>query len=469
MFFAAQLENLGKMVIMTGSMLPLSDLFNDAQRNLLVSLVMASTLDLPEVCVFMDSQLLRGNRTVKSNSSGLDAFVSPNYPALGHLEIGVRVRAASVLPHPKGRFRVHRDLDANVAVWRMIPGFDDEYIANSIQHSQRLRAIVLELYGTGNMSSRKQSLLDALSAAIAKGIIIVAVSQCHRGTVDLRAYALGRKLEAIGVISGLDMTTEAVCTKLAYLLSWPGMTPEQVRRYMGRSLRGEVTESTHTSASALARGYNRVGDDGEIFITMDSISKAAIASRGGESVSGRGGGGTGGPHAHGVMSTPSSAARGPQAASAMASPALTAAAGAADSPAPPPMPSLGAVWTSPATASSGAVGNGVAGAEVTTTAAAASSASSASRGGAAGLAASAIAESFAKGGGAEAVGASSSAPSFAFTFAPQQPGGTAAAEGATGGGAGKGAAGAEDAPVGGVVMGTQVQSALLDALRILGK
>lgn len=171
-------------------------------------------------------------------------------------------------------------METNVAVWRMIPGFDDEYIINSIIHAKRLKAIVLELYGTGNMSGRKQSMIDALAAAVSKGIIIVAVSQCLRGTVDLRAYALGQKLEAIGVISGADMTTEAVCTKLAYLLSWPGMTCEKVKQYMGRSLRGEVTENTSTRHT-LDKFVRSRAENGEVFITMDSISKAAAASRSG--------------------------------------------------------------------------------------------------------------------------------------------------------------------------------------------
>jgi len=139
------LENLGKPVIVTGSMLPLSDLFNDAQRNLIVSVVMAGMLEVPEVCIFMDARLMRGNRTVKTNSEGLDAFDSPNSRPLATLETGIRLHASGVLPPPKGRFRVHCNLEKNVAVWRMIPGFSDEYIEASISHSKSLRAIVLEL------------------------------------------------------------------------------------------------------------------------------------------------------------------------------------------------------------------------------------------------------------------------------------------------------------------------------------
>ena len=276
------LEDLGKMVVLTGSMLPLSDLFNDAQRNLVVSVVMAATLDVPEVCVFMDDQLLRGNRTVKSNSGGLDAFESPNYPSIAKLETGIRFRRNAALALPKGRFRVHKNLVTNIAVWRMIPGFDDEYIFNSIQHSTSLRAIVLELYGTGNLSSRKQSLLEALAAAMEKGIVIVATSQCLRGSVDLKAYALGRNLEAIGVVSGLDMTTEAVVTKLAYLLSWPDANPSLIAHYMGKNLRGEVTESQQKGpVFAQSSGANE-NSNGEVFITTASISKAVQRSRSGK-------------------------------------------------------------------------------------------------------------------------------------------------------------------------------------------
>jgi L-asparaginase len=268
-------ENLSKTVVLTGAMLPLVDLFNDAQRNLIVSVVLAATLDLPEVCVFINDKLLRGNRTVKVNSSGLDAFDSPNFSPLANLEVGIRFRPYLCLPQPAGEFRVHKSMCTNIAVWRMIPGFDDEYIVNSILHAKGLRAVVLELYGTGNVSGRRSSFVDALSSAISKGIIIVAASQCMRGTVNLSAYALGKKLEAIGVIPGLDMTTETITAKLAFLLSWPDVTTERVIEYMHRNLRGELTEEAHTTLSSPlpGEGHREIpsGGSGDVRITMDSL------------------------------------------------------------------------------------------------------------------------------------------------------------------------------------------------------
>ena len=139
------LEALGKPVIFTGSMLPLCDLVTDAHRNLIVSVIIAGSLELPEVCVFMDARLMRGNRTVKVSSEGLDSFDSPNCPPLATLETGICLKTSLVLPPPKGRFRVHTQLEKNIAVWRMIPGFSDEYIETAITHSVKLRAVVIEL------------------------------------------------------------------------------------------------------------------------------------------------------------------------------------------------------------------------------------------------------------------------------------------------------------------------------------
>ena len=131
------------------------------------------------------------------------------------------------------------------------------------------------------MSSRKSTLITALHEAMAKGILVVASSQCLRGTVDLGAYALGRRLQAIGVISALDTTTEAICAKLAYLLSWqPPLSHAQVSAHMSQSLRGEVTEAL--SPMALPHGLGALtvaaASGGDVRISMEHVSSRGSAA-----------------------------------------------------------------------------------------------------------------------------------------------------------------------------------------------
>ena len=77
------LENLGKPVIFTGSQIPLSQPYNDARRNLIMSLIFASRYTIPEFCIFFHDRLLRACRSTKVNTHKLKAFDSPNLEPLG--------------------------------------------------------------------------------------------------------------------------------------------------------------------------------------------------------------------------------------------------------------------------------------------------------------------------------------------------------------------------------------------------
>lgn len=245
------LENLGKTVVFTGSQIPFAEVYNDARRNLVVSLMMAMQDDFfPEVCICFNDTLFRANRTVKSNSVGLAAFESPNFPAFAKLGVRTNVRKDLARPHPKGPFRVHKNLDANVIVIKLVPGFDDGCILALAEHSPNLRAIILELYGAGNgPAGSKNSFYDALRTAKDRGILCVAVSQCLKGGVSLDSYSMGVEMKNAGVLSGGDMTTAAVSVKLSFLFG-RGATNQIVSELLNVDLRGELTSEPRISTKS---------------------------------------------------------------------------------------------------------------------------------------------------------------------------------------------------------------------------
>ena len=244
------LENLGKTVVFTGSQIPFIEVYNDARRNLIASIIFAGNQDFCEVVLFFNAKLLRGNRSVKVNSFGLDAFDCPNFPPLAELGVNVELRKDIALPPPHGPFRIFTKMETGIVVMKLIPKFDDEPLRQLVMHSEKIKAIILEMYGTGNISDSddKTSLLNVIELARKRNIIVVAVSQCYKGSVMLGKYAVGSELITLDVCSGGDMTTESVSIKLAYLLAKVGNDREKINRLMEVNLRGELSDSTKYEA-----------------------------------------------------------------------------------------------------------------------------------------------------------------------------------------------------------------------------
>ncbi len=232
-------RNLGKPIVFTGSQIPLCEVRTDARENLITSLLIAGGELIPEVCLFVGNELLRGNRATKVSARRFLAFRSPNYPTLGEAGVELTIHRKRLLAPPDGPAALDEVGDAQVADLRIFPGITPETLEGFLQPP--LQGAVLHTYGSGNAPDRPE-LLSVLRRASERGVVLVNCTQCLEGSVKMAAYATGSALARAGVISGYDMTPEAALTKLYYLLSF-AREPEEVRRLMQEDLRGELTRA----------------------------------------------------------------------------------------------------------------------------------------------------------------------------------------------------------------------------------
>ena len=237
-------ENLTKPIIFTGSQLPIGKLRTDGKENLITALEIAADKDVdghpvvPEVCIYFQNLLLRGNRTTKVNAENFNAFTSANFTHLAEAGVTIRYNPSIILrPDYSKEVVFYESFDECIAVLKIFPGIPRE-VVSAILNVQNIKGVVIETYGSGNALT-DEWFLSELEKAVNRDIVIVNVTQCLYGLVVMHRYEPGQDLLKAGVISGYDLTTEAAIAKLMYLFGLK-KSPSEVRQLMQTPLRGEM-------------------------------------------------------------------------------------------------------------------------------------------------------------------------------------------------------------------------------------
>ncbi len=241
------LENLAKPVIFTGSQLPIGIPRTDGRENLVSAVEIAAAKDaeghatVPEVCIYFDNMLMRGNRACKVSSDNFTAFRSMNLPPLAEAGISIKYNSTLIMRPSDwdSDLTIHTRLDTRVSILKIHPGITPQVVKN-ILCGEETRAVIMETYGCGNAPC-KDWFIGIVRQAAASGKILLNVTQCLSGTVDMQLYSNGKTLLDAGVVSGYDSTTESALGKLFFLL---GQTEDNtlVKELLNRNFRGEISK-----------------------------------------------------------------------------------------------------------------------------------------------------------------------------------------------------------------------------------
>lgn len=242
------LLGLSKPVIITGSQLPINQLRTDGRENLITSVELAATRTsegesaIKEVCIYFERTLMRGNRATKINAEGFNAFRSHNCTPLA--TVGTHIKTTPLplptIDAPERFWPRNNSLNTGIVVVTLFPGMSEDIFRAQVS-SPQLQAVILRTFGSGN-APQQGWLLSQLKELNSRGVIVVNITQCDEGAVEMGRYQTSRLLLEAGVVPGFDSTWEAMLTKLMVLLN-STLSHDEIIACLHMSLAGEISIS----------------------------------------------------------------------------------------------------------------------------------------------------------------------------------------------------------------------------------
>ena len=231
------LQNIPIPIVFTGSQLPIANPLTDAIENIKLAITMASS-KTPGVFLAFNRKVMLGCRSVKTKTTGFDAFESINYPNVAILDSSGFIIRKNLIPKTRGEYSYNSNLCSHVFLIKLTPGLNPQIFDKLLELDYK--GIVIEAFGIGGLHFIKRDLVSRLESLVEKNIPVIVSSQCLYESSDFSIYQTGKKILEKGVIQSYDMTTEAAVTKLIWALG-QSQNMKEIKRIFETNFFGEVS------------------------------------------------------------------------------------------------------------------------------------------------------------------------------------------------------------------------------------